>query len=110
MDQDPNAPEPEAIKTFHGRGWFNAWGLLLALFVGLLCACAYWIVRVVLGYPVGQEFGWAAMLACFVGVLLLARWTIPDMLLNASKTDARTLHTARGWWVRGWFLVSKRRD
>ena len=112
MDQQPNAGEPEAIRRFRGRGWFNAWGVLLVLFVGLLCACGYWLVRLALGYQdqVGHELGWAAMLALFLGVFLLARWAIPDLLLNASKTDARSLHTARGWFARGWFLVRNKRD
>lgn len=108
MDKEPNEREPEAIRRFRGRGWFNGWGLLLVLFAGLLCACGYWLVRLVLGYEVGYEFGWAAMLALLLGVLLLGGWTIPDLLLNASSTDPRSLHTARAWWTRGWYLRGKR--
>ena len=110
MEKGPNEGEPEAIKRFRGEGWLNGWGLLLLVFVTLLCACGYGIVQLVLGYEVGPEIGWAAMLACILGVWLLGRWTIPDLLLNASKTDPRSLHTARGWWMRGWYLVRNKRD
>ena len=110
MDQKPNAGEPDAITRFRGRGWRNGWGVMLLVFVGLLCACAYWIVRLVLGYPVGYEFGWAAMLVCLLGVFLLGRWTIPDMLMNASSTDARSFRMSRNWFARGWFLVRNKRD
>jgi len=39
------ASESETIKTFRGQDWYNIWGVLLAIFIGLVCACAYWIAR-----------------------------------------------------------------
>lgn len=108
MDQQPNTSEPEAIRRFRGRGWFNLWGVLLLIVVGLLCICGYGLL--IRGYPVGSAFGWAGVAACVLGIVLLGRWTIPDLLLNASKIDPRSAHTARGWWMRGWFLVRNKRE
>lgn len=106
MTTQPNGTngEPEAIRTFRGEGWYNVWGLLLAAFVGLLCACGYWIVRVVFfGDEIGQQFGYELFFAVVLGVLLMGRWTIPRMILDAPSIDPRTgilTRPTRSWWVR----------
>jgi hypothetical protein len=94
MDTQPsdatNASEPEPIKEFRGDGWFNAWGVLLAVFLGLLCACIYWIVRLGVWDALDNtQFKYEAFFAAFLGVCLIGRWSVPYLLLNASTIDRR---------------------
>lgn len=104
-DHGTNASEPEPIKEFQGQGWFNVWGLLLAVFIGLVCACIYWIVRLVFfGDAVGYQFGYELFFACMIGICLIGRWSIPHLLLDAPSIDPRTANlfrrTSRRWWFR----------
>ena len=96
--------EPEAIRKFRGDGWYNVWGVLLAGFIGLLGACIYWIVRAVFfGDEIGRQFGYELFFAVVLGVLLMGRWTLPRLLLDAPSIDPRTgalTRPIRSWWVR----------
>jgi hypothetical protein len=95
MENQPSggmdASEPEPIKEFRGQGWYNIWGLLLAVFIGLVCACAYWIVQ--LGFRDALDtghFGYEAFFAVVLGVCLIGRWSVPYLLLTAPTVDPRT--------------------
>jgi hypothetical protein len=102
------ASESETIKTFRGQGWYNIWGVLLAIFIGLVCACAYWIARLgVWGALSNPQFGFEAFLAFLVGICLLARWTIPYALLTAGSIDPRTADMARSYWTRSCRLLRR---
>jgi hypothetical protein len=103
-----DASEPEIITEFRGQGWYNIWGVLLAVFIGLVSACAYWIVRLgVWGALSNTQFGFEAVLAFLVGICLLTRWTMPYALLNAASIDPRTADTARSYWTRGYRLLRR---
>ena len=104
MTTQPNGTDegPEPIKRFRGEGWYNVWGVLLALFIGLVCACTYWIVRLVFfGDAIGQQFGYELFFAVVLGILLMGRWTIPRLLLDARSIDQRAAGLTwqyRFWW------------
>lgn len=95
--------DPEPIRQFRGQGWYNVWGLLLAVFAGLLCVCAYWIVRAGLGGTVDSPyFGYALFLALVLGVVLIGRWSVPYLLRTAPTIDprnARLMMSGRAWWL-----------
>jgi hypothetical protein len=103
---DKNEPEP--IKEFRGRGWFNIWGVLLLLFVGLLGMCGYWIMSLGLwGALDNNQFAYAAFFAAILGICLIGRWSVPNALLNAPSVDPRNADTLRmfrpGWYFREYF-------
>jgi hypothetical protein len=107
-ESDRSESDPEPIREFRGQGWFNVWGLLLAVLVGLLCACVYWIVT--LGFRGAFDnahFEYAAFFAVVLGVVLIGRWSVPWLLLDAPKIDrrnARLMYTPRtGWFFRSYF-------
>jgi hypothetical protein len=88
-----NASEPAPIKEFRSDGWFNVWGVLLAVFLGLLCACVYWTIR--LGFwdaLDNAQFRYEAFFAAVLGVCLIGRWSVPYLLLNAPTIDPRSAH------------------
>jgi hypothetical protein len=98
--------EPEPIKEFRGHGWFNVWGLLLAVLIGLVCACIYWIVRLGFwGALDNAQFGYEAFFAAALGILLIGRWSVPDLLVNGPTIDPRNANLfrrlSRRWWFRG---------
>ena len=102
------ADEPEPIREFRGQGWYNIWGVLLAVFIGLLCACIYWIARLGFwGALAETSFGYEAFFAGILGLVLLGRWSIPYLLLNADKADPRNADALRmlrpGWYFREYF-------
>lgn len=108
MAMQPNARtdenEPEPIRKFRGRGWFNIWGILLLVFVGLLGVCGYWIVSLTLwGAFDKYQFGYAAFFAAILGVCLIGRWSIP-YLLEGPSVDPRNADLMRiprtGWFFR----------
>jgi hypothetical protein len=109
MDTQPsggtNASEPEPIKEFRGQGWSNVWGVLLAVFLGLVCACVYWIIRLGFrGALDNAQFKYEAFFAAVLGVCLIGRWSVPYLLLNASTIDRRNaglMNMSRsGWFFR----------
>lgn len=97
--------EPEPVKKFRGEGWYNVWRLLLAVFIGLVCACIYWIVRAVFfGEAIARQFGYELFFAVVLGVLLMGRWTVPRMILDSPSIDERAAGLTkryRFWWPRG---------
>jgi hypothetical protein len=106
-ESDGPESDPEPIREFRGQGWYNVWGLLLAVFIGLLCACLYWIVT--LGFRGALDnahFGYEAFFAIVLGVVLIGRWSVPRLLLDAPKIDPRNadlMYTWRpGWFFRSW--------
>jgi hypothetical protein len=103
-EPDGTNSEPAPIQKFRGQGWYNIWGVLLAVFVGLVCACAYWIVQ--LGFYGAVEnsvFGYEAVFAALLGIVLIARWSIPRLLMDAPSLDPRTGALTRSWWwARRW--------
>ena len=82
--------ESEAIARFHGHGWFNIWGVLLAIFLGSVGVCVYSLLR-----PGTAEdnylFGYAIMLAAFIGICLIGRWSVTGLLLGSSTVDKRNV-------------------
>jgi hypothetical protein len=100
--RDPGESEP--IKAFRRDGWYNVWGLMLAVFVGLISACVYWIAR--LGFRGAldtSQFGYAAFFAAVLGICLAARWSVPYLLLKGSSIDPRNAALMR-MWRPGWFF------
>ena len=100
--------EPESIKEFRGHGWFNIWGVLLLVFVGLLCLCGYWIVSLGLWAALDKsEFGYAVFFAVFLAICLIGRWSIPYALLKGPTIDPRNADLLRmfrpGWFFRDFF-------
>ena len=107
MDAQQN-DEPEPIRKFRGNGWFNVWGLLLGIFVVLLCECAYRILLLGLRGALDNDyFGYEAFFTALLGILLLGRWTIPDLLLNRDNIDPRNANLMRNprssWRYRDYF-------
>lgn len=106
-----NTSEPEPIEEFRGQGWYNIWGVLLAIFVGLVCACIYWVAQLGLAGAIANSFfGYEAFFAGALGILLLGRWTIPRLLLDVPSLDPRSAAlTRRWWWGWRWGRISSRR-
>jgi hypothetical protein len=104
-----DADEPEPIREFRGRGWYNVWGLLLALFIGLVCACIYWIARLGFwGALDNTQFGFEAFFAAVLGICLIGRWSVPVLLRTAPTIDPRNAAAMR-MFRPGWFFRSFRR-
>ena len=81
------------------------WGVLLAVFIGLVCACIYWIVRLGFWSALDNaQFGYEAFFAAALGVVLIGRWSVPRLLVDAPSIDPRSAdlfrRTARRWWFR----------
>jgi predicted exporter len=109
-DSGRRESDPEPIRQFRGQGWFNVWGVLFGVFVGLLCACAYWIVQLGFrGALDNSHFGYEAFFAAILGVVLIGRWSVPRLILDASSIDPRNAALMYRW-PRGWFSRRWLRD
>jgi hypothetical protein len=104
-NQAKDESEPESIAKFRGRGWFNLWGVLLLVLVGLLGDCSFCIMRLGFrGALDNSQFGYAAFFGAILGICLIGRWSVPRALLDASAVDRRSVHILRnsrtGWYRR----------
>jgi hypothetical protein len=100
------ASEGESIKRFRGEGWHNIWGVVLILFLGCVGVCLYLIASAGPGGMVeGRLFGTAAIIALFLGMALLARWSVPFLLTKSASVDPRSADLMRSprspwYWLR----------
>ena len=96
-------------QSAESRFWRVAWRIAVAVFIGLVVACGYWIARLGFFEALAQpRFQWLAFAGVFTGIVLLARYAV-GMFTAGFAFDRRNM-ALRGRSLGNWFVPRTRDD